>query len=168
METPALLTHVSMRPKRSSAVSATRRTSSCRPTSAATWTASPPCEFISSTSRRRASSARAATTSFAPRRAASRAVTSPMPLDAPVITRTCSPNFLSLTSIPNPPRCAFEKFKPDEKQTRGPGVGGPLRRTPLTPSRERAVLDHQAAILHDLYPGARELFGHAVVAYAGL
>jgi hypothetical protein len=38
-----------------------------------------------------------------------RAVTSPMPLDAPVMTRTCSLNFLSFTSIPDPPPCAFEK-----------------------------------------------------------
>src|ERR1700759_5612494 len=36
------------------------------------------------------------------------------------------------------------------------------------PARERAMLDHEAAILHDLYPCARQLLGDGVVAYAGL
>src|SRR4051812_4053316 len=36
------------------------------------------------------------------------------------------------------------------------------------PPRERAVLDHEAEVLHDLDARAREPLGRAVVAYAGL
>src|SRR5437588_3269744 len=42
------------------------------------------------------------------------------------------------------------------------------RATASTPAQEGAVLDHQAAILHDLNACARESFGGSVVAYAGL
>src|SRR5215207_3087911 len=115
--------------------------------------ASPPEALISSASRRRASSARAASTSFAPRRAASRAVTSPMPDDAPVMTTTCSSNFFSFTPIVDfPPSVCVESLK--------------ILRSASAP--ERAVLDHQAEVLHDLDAGAREPLGDLVVAYAGL
>src|SRR3954464_15235781 len=39
---------------------------------------------------------------------------------------------------------------------------------PSAPARERAMLDHKTSILHDLYPGACQLLGDGVVAYAGL
>src|SRR5437588_7579314 len=165
METPALLTHVSKPPQRPAAVSAMRLTSSSRPTSATTYTASPPRELISSTRRRSESSARAATTSFAPRSAALRAVTSPMPLDAPVMTTTCSPNFLSLTSIVNLPRPMPRVLNPLSTDV---SAAAASRASASTPVQKAAVLDHQAAILHDLDAGARELFRRRVVAYAGL
>src|SRR6266566_6929323 len=90
MEIPASLIQVSNPPKRVTAASATCRTSSSFPTSATTASACPPAALISDSSCRSAASLRAASTSRAPRCAAMRAVVKPIPLDAPVITMTCS------------------------------------------------------------------------------
>src|SRR5437763_7279772 len=88
-----------MRPKWVIASTATRCMSSRLPTSAVTAMASQPFPCA----RRDAISfsvsvLRAARTSLAPWRAAASAVASPMPLDAPVITMTCSESGLCLLS----------------------------------------------------------------------
>src|SRR5688572_7787301 len=100
---PALFTQVSKPPKESSAVCTMRCTSSIRATSAWTQTASPPAPRIRWTTSRSASSLRAARTTRAPRRAASRPVARPMPLEAPVITTTCSPMGFNLSAMSLPP-----------------------------------------------------------------
>src|SRR4051812_13384764 len=89
IETPALFTQVSNRPNSATAAAATAATSCWRPTSATTGSAWPPDRRISLASSCRACSFRAARTTFAPRCAAHRAVTRPMPLEAPVMTTTC-------------------------------------------------------------------------------
>ncbi len=91
---PASLTQVSKPPKRCTALSAMACTSSRRPTSATTWVASPPAASISSWIVASASALREASTTRAPARAAMRAVASPMPLEPPVMTITCSPRGL--------------------------------------------------------------------------
>jgi hypothetical protein len=88
IDTPALLTHVSKPPSSRAAVRATRSTSAGTPTSAGTALAVPPAAPISAASASSAAALRAVSTSRAPRAAAIRAVTSPMPLDAPVMTTT--------------------------------------------------------------------------------
>ena len=90
MEMPASFTQVSNRPNSRIAAAATCLTSSSLPTSQTTATARPPCPLISSARSRSAASLRAASTTAAPCAAAIRAVTSPMPLLAPVMTITCS------------------------------------------------------------------------------
>src|SRR5690606_1021425 len=89
-DTPALFTQVSNPPKRSRATSAMRRTSRSMATSATTQAASPPRAVIASATSQRPSSLRAASTTRAPRAAASRAVAMPIPLEAPVITMVWS------------------------------------------------------------------------------
>jgi hypothetical protein len=84
------LNQVSMRPKLLIARSPIRSTSSALATSAATAIAEPPFAVISSTIPWSSASSRAASTTVAPRAAAIRAVARPMPLEAPVITITCS------------------------------------------------------------------------------
>src|SRR5205085_10402436 len=73
---------------------------------------------------------------------------------------------LQLNAHPDSSPSCVLKIKSDKELTRPT----PPRVTAnaLASARERAVLDHEAAILHDLYPRARELFGNRVVAYAGL
>src|SRR5919107_2141634 len=90
IDTAALFTQVSMRPNSRIASFAMRSTWSGSDTSAVTAMARPPRERMSSTTRWRSAALRAARTTRAPRLAACRAVTRPMPLDAPVITMTCS------------------------------------------------------------------------------
>ena len=89
MATAALLTQVSMRPNAATAAAAIDSTSCGFDTSAATWIARPPACLISLTASRRSPSLRAAS---ATARASLRgtAVTSPIPLDAPVMTTTWS------------------------------------------------------------------------------
>lgn len=87
MDTPASFTHVSNPPNRSNAAVAIRSTSSRLLTSAVTATALGPS---SDATRWTASVLRAASTRPAPCSAARRAVASPIPLLAPVITMTCS------------------------------------------------------------------------------
>ena len=101
-------------------------TSSKLPTSPATWIASPPAALISSATRRSAALFRAFSTTRAPRFAARRAVTRPMPDEAPVITITWSDSFLSFRVIRNSTRATslprtkvrvwadFGKFSEDE------------------------------------------------------
>ena len=90
MDTPALFTHVSMRPKRLTASWAASSIFCRSATSATTCNASPPSEAIRPASALSVSALRAIRTSLAPRRAACNAVVNPIPLEAPVMTITCS------------------------------------------------------------------------------
>src|SRR5688500_6855454 len=98
MAVEALFTQLSMRPNSRSATSARCSTSRSSATSVTTWTAAPPAASMSATTRWSARSLRAASTAEAPRCAASFAVASPIPLEAPVTTTTCSDNGLSFSS----------------------------------------------------------------------
>src|ERR671932_2279648 len=82
--------YVSMRPKRSTASSTARATSSWTVTSPGTASASEPEASTSATQASSASAFRAVTTTFAPRSPARRAIARPRPLEAPVTTTTCS------------------------------------------------------------------------------
>ena len=77
-----------MRPNAATAAAASASTSRGFDTSAATWMARPPLRLMSATASRRSDSLRAASATAAPFRAARLAVTSPIPLDAPVMTMT--------------------------------------------------------------------------------
>ena len=103
IETPALLTHVSKRPKRATVSSAILCRSSRLATSATMWMASPPCSVISLTTCWSASSLRETSTTWAPSFAAWQAVTRPIPLEAPVITMICRCSGLSFTDIGSDP-----------------------------------------------------------------
>src|SRR5215213_6245597 len=93
--TAARCTQMSSLPYSSTARSATAFTCSNCEVSAGTARASPPSRLISSTKEPSPSSPRAETTTFAPFRANLRAVSLPMPLEAPIRTTTCSPTGLS-------------------------------------------------------------------------
>src|SRR5215217_2331836 len=90
--TPALLTHTSIRPKRSAAWRARSCTASLSVTSVGTTSARPPAALHSSAVSRRLCSLRAASTTLAPCSARACAVVLPMPLEAPVMTTTESPS----------------------------------------------------------------------------
>src|SRR3954468_4859842 len=90
MPIAASLTHESMRPNVSMAVAAIRSTSARWLTSAVTDRALPPAPVMYSTAASRTGPERDASTTLAPCPAAAMAVASPIPLDAPVITMTCS------------------------------------------------------------------------------
>jgi sec-independent protein translocase protein TatA len=102
--TIAFATYESMRPKRSTACSTTRATSSWTAQSAVTARASDPAASISRTHASSASLVRAVTTTRAPRAPAARATARPSPLEAPVTTITWSASgvFTPLKS-PSPP-----------------------------------------------------------------
>src|SRR5574338_4567 len=100
MEIPALLTHVSTPPNSRTAVSPICSTASGSATSATTGVARPPIVRTSSAASCNPSSLRAARTRLAPLRAAMRAVASPMPLVAPVITMTCWSSGFVLNRMP--------------------------------------------------------------------
>ena len=68
-------------------------------TSVTTWIASPPEARISFSTRVSTASLRDARTTLAPRAAARRAVSKPMPLVAPVITITWSASFFKVTDM---------------------------------------------------------------------
>src|SRR5215213_3046362 len=92
-----------MRPKAWIATSATRSMSLPSATSAACHSTSAPCARSSAPMRASSSWLREHSTSFAPRFAASRAVASPIPLSAPVITIACSRRGFNATPILHPP-----------------------------------------------------------------
>src|SRR5688500_1465113 len=107
METPALFTQVLIEPNSRNAAVAMASTSSGFATSATTKVARPPADVISVVTRLRSASFRELRTTFAPCRAASRAVERPIPLEAPVMTMVCSLSFLSLLRCPGMnKRCA--------------------------------------------------------------
>src|SRR3954471_13887898 len=87
---PASFTQVSMRPKCSIAARASCSTCWRSETSQVTAIASPPAAVIRLTMSLSVPSLRAASTTLAPFFAAVSAVAKPMPLEAPVITMTCS------------------------------------------------------------------------------
>src|SRR5215218_9288173 len=89
MEIAAKCTQVSSRPYLSAVVSATAFTPSKSVTSATTSVASPPARLISPTSESSPSLLRAETTTLAPFSANRRAVSRPMPLEAPISATTC-------------------------------------------------------------------------------
>src|SRR5215212_8282982 len=97
--TAARGTQVSSLPYSSTARSATAFTRSYSEVSAGTEIASPPSAWISLTRESSPSSPRAETTTLAPLRANRRAVSRPMPLEAPIRTTTCSSIGLSCILI---------------------------------------------------------------------
>ena len=99
IDTAALLTQVSMRPNSLNAAAAMASLAAGSATSATTYAARPACRQMPDVAARRSASFRAASTTQAPRLAARLAVTSPIPLDAPVITMTCSSSGLSVGII---------------------------------------------------------------------
>ncbi len=90
IDTPALLIHVSMRPKRATQRSAALFNSSSFATSQTAKVTSWPASVNWAASDARAFSFRATSISLAPFSAAIRAVTRPIPLVAPVRSTTCS------------------------------------------------------------------------------
>src|SRR5918995_2473808 len=100
-ETAARCTQVSSRPYVSAAVSATAFTCSKSVTSAATAVGSPPRPRISCTRESSPSSFRAETTTFAPLSANRRAVSRPIPLEAPISATTCSSTGFSFITTPS-------------------------------------------------------------------
>src|SRR5215203_1952367 len=99
MLVPALLTHTSIPPKADTAASANSRTWSGSVTSVGTASARAPSSSHPCTARSSSSRRLAASTTLAPRAAKARAVASPMPLEAPVITTVASPR-LSMILAP--------------------------------------------------------------------
>ncbi|MCY1437561.1 hypothetical protein D9M71_537280 [compost metagenome] len=99
--TPALLMSTSTRPCNSTAKSMKDCMSSRLVTSSASTSAVPPAERMSSARASRRSVRRAPRTTRAPLLASRRAVASPIPLLAPVITMTlCSMPCIFLTPVP--------------------------------------------------------------------
>src|SRR5438445_1781551 len=100
--TPALLTRMSTRPKRSSVARTSPLTSALEETSARTERASPPsCLIESTTACASRSLPTQLTVTFAPSEAKRSAIAFPIPRDAPVTIATLPSSLFSLTSAPS-------------------------------------------------------------------
>src|SRR5690606_15726567 len=128
-DTPALFTQVSNPPKCSRATSAMRRTSRSMATSATTQAAAPPRAVIASATSERPSPLRAASTTRAPRAAASRAVAMPIPLEAPVITTVWSSKGFR-RSLMGAPRSFLGRAAPRAGGAATPGMSESARPAP--------------------------------------
>src|SRR5215213_3913041 len=124
--TAARCTQVSSLPYSSTARSATAFTCSKSEVSATTAIASPPSRRISSTRESSPSSLRAETTTLAPLLANRRAVSRPMPLEAPIRATTCSSTGLRSTVVIGDPFATFPASELDRIQSRGLSTGDPF------------------------------------------
>jgi hypothetical protein len=122
MVTPALLTQVSMRPKASTATCASARIAARSATSPDCQVTRPPAALSSLAMRDSAWALREFSTTQAPRRTAARAVASPIPLSAPVMTMTCRSSGFSFTFIPGSSvaRVPFVRGQPGRKPRADP------------------------------------------------
>src|SRR5215210_2945681 len=105
--TAARCTHVSSLPYSCTARSATAFTCSNSEVSATTAVASPPLPRISSTNEQSPGSLLAEATTFVPLLANRRAVSRPMPLEAPISTTTCCSTGLRSTVVIGGPFCGL-------------------------------------------------------------